>query len=99
MRKVFRSEDADFILTPRYFVCSMEVAISSKPKLIFIISKPSVRTSKETQATTIIEIISLMPFKEVIALYSEKHQKLVNTLYRQNMDLLIVKNNCTHSYH
>jgi hypothetical protein len=33
----------------------------------------------------------LMLFKEIIAVYSENHMKLINTLCGQNADLLNVK--------
>jgi hypothetical protein len=50
-----------------------------KPKLVEVIFKNSVRTSKKTQLFTITKISSLMLFKEIIAAYSEKHMKLIST--------------------
>jgi hypothetical protein len=52
-----------------------------KPTLVFIIFKNSVRTSKKTQHFTITKINYLMLFKEVISVYSEKHNKPINTKY------------------
>jgi hypothetical protein len=43
--------------------------------------KNSVRTSKRTPHFTITEINRLMLFKEIIAVYSEKHTKPINTKY------------------
>jgi hypothetical protein len=62
-----------------------------KLKLVFIIFKHSVLTSKKTQSTTIAKINQLMPFREIIAIYSENHVKPTNTLRGPNAELLIVK--------
>jgi hypothetical protein len=50
-----------------------------KPKLVYIIFKNSVRTTKKTIHFTITNINWLMLFKEIIAVYSENHTKLTNT--------------------
>jgi hypothetical protein len=47
-----------------------------KPKLIQIIYKDSVRTTKKTQFFTITKISWLMLFREIIAVYSENHTKM-----------------------
>jgi hypothetical protein len=52
-----------------------------KAKLVEIIFKNSVRTSTRTQYFTIAKINCLMLFKEVIAVYTEKHTKPINTEY------------------
>jgi hypothetical protein len=44
--------------------------------------KNSVRTSKRTPHFTFTEINWLIPFKEVIAVYREKHKKAVTTKCR-----------------
>jgi hypothetical protein len=51
----------------------------SCPKLIYILFKNSVRTSKRTPNFTITKINWLMLFKEIIAVYSENHAKPINT--------------------
>jgi hypothetical protein len=56
-----------------------------KPVLVLIIFKYSVLTSKKTQPITVTKIM------EIIAVYSENHMKPINTLHRQNVELLIVK--------
>jgi hypothetical protein len=43
--------------------------------------KNPVRTSKRTPHFTITNINWLMPFKEIIAVYSEYHTKPINTKY------------------
>jgi hypothetical protein len=48
---------------------------SLKPKLVYILFKNSVRTSKRTPHFTITNIKWLMLFKEIIAVYSENHAK------------------------
>jgi lipoate-protein ligase B len=40
-----------------------------------------------------------MLFKEIAALYTENHMKQVNTLCRQNAELLIIKAGGTYTYH
>jgi hypothetical protein len=40
--------------------------------------KDSVRTSKRTQPVTITKINCLMPFKEIISVYTENHTKPIN---------------------
>jgi hypothetical protein len=46
-----------------------------KPKLVYIIFKNSVRTSKRTPHFTITKINWLMLFKEIIVVYSENDTK------------------------
>jgi len=58
--------------------------------------KNSVRTSKRTPHFTITKINWLTLFKEIIAVYTENHKKPINTLCRQNEELLIVKVCGTH---
>jgi hypothetical protein len=52
-----------------------------KPKLLYTIFKNSVRTSKRTPHFTITNIKWLTLFKEIIAVYSENHAKLIHTKY------------------
>jgi hypothetical protein len=52
-----------------------------KPQLVYIIFRNSVRTSKRSQHLTITKINWLKLFKEIIAVYSENHTKLINTKY------------------
>jgi hypothetical protein len=60
-----------------------------KPKLVEIIYKNSVRTSKRTPHFTITEINWVMLFKEIIAVYSENYTKSKNTFCGQNADLTV----------
>jgi hypothetical protein len=53
-----------------------------KLMLLFIIFKNSARTSERTQHFTIPKIEWLMLFKEVIAVWNEKHKKPMNTKCR-----------------
>jgi len=46
--------------------------------------KNSVRTSKRTPYFTITKINWLMLFKEIIAVYSENHNKPINTKLRRS---------------
>jgi hypothetical protein len=48
-----------------------------KPKLVLIVVMNSVRTAKKTQHVTITKINWLTLFKEIIAVYSENHTKLI----------------------
>jgi uncharacterized protein (UPF0262 family) len=66
--------------------------------LFLIILKLSVRTSKKTRPTIITKINQLTPFREIIAVYSENHMKATNTLFLQNIELLIMKARGTYSY-
>jgi hypothetical protein len=50
-----------------------------KPKLVTVVFNNSVRTSKRTTHFTITKINWLMLFKEMIAVYSEKHSNPFNT--------------------
>jgi hypothetical protein len=65
-----------------------------KPKLVYILFKNSVRTSKRTPHFTITKIKWLTLFKEIIAVYSENHKKQ----YIQNEALLTVKADGSYSY-
>jgi hypothetical protein len=53
-----------------------------KPKLIQIIFKNSVRTSKRTQSVTITNTNLLKLFKEIIAAYVEKNTEPISTKRR-----------------
>jgi hypothetical protein len=64
------------------------------PKLVQIIFKTSARISNRTSHFTITKINWLMLFKEIIAIYSDKH----TTPEIQNAYLLIVKAGGTCSY-
>jgi hypothetical protein len=44
--------------------------------------------SEKTKRLCTTKIISLMLFREIIALYSQKHMKPINTLYGINVELL-----------
>jgi hypothetical protein len=50
-----------------------------KPKLVYIVFKNSVRTSKRTPHFTITAINLLTLFKEIIHIYAENHSKPTNT--------------------
>jgi hypothetical protein len=52
-----------------------------KPKLVQIILKNSVRTSKRTPHLTITKIDWLMLLKEIMAVYSESQTRPINTEY------------------
>jgi hypothetical protein len=52
-----------------------------KMKLVYILFKNSVRTSKRTPHFTITRINLLMLFKEIIAVYSENHAKPIHTKF------------------
>jgi hypothetical protein len=65
----------------------MSVAISCivnhlKPRLVKIILKNAVRTSKRTSHFTVAKIKRLTLFKEIIAVYSENHTKPINNKYK-----------------
>jgi hypothetical protein len=55
------------ILTGRW--CDIIVLKPSKPKLVFIIFKNLVRTTKKTQNFTITKLNGLTLFKEIITVY------------------------------
>jgi hypothetical protein len=65
-----------------------------KPKLVYMLFKNSVRTSKRTRHFTITKINWLMLIKKIIAVYSENHTKPINT----NAVLLTVKADGSYSY-
>jgi hypothetical protein len=50
-----------------------------KTKLVYILFKNSVHTSKRTPHFTITKINWLMMFKEIIAVYSDNYAKPINT--------------------
>jgi hypothetical protein len=50
-----------------------------KTKVVYILFKNSVRTSKRTPNFTVTKINWLMLFKEIIAVCSENHAKPINT--------------------
>jgi hypothetical protein len=50
-----------------------------KPKIVKIIFKNSVCTSKKTQHFTITKINWLMLFEEIMPVYSENHTRPINT--------------------
>jgi hypothetical protein len=52
-----------------------------KTKLVYILFKNSVRTSKRTPNFTITKINWLMLFREIIAVYSDNHAIPINTKY------------------
>jgi hypothetical protein len=56
--------------------------IPLQPKLVYIIFKNPVRTSKRTPHFTITEINWLTLFKEIIAAYRKNHTKPINTKYK-----------------
>jgi hypothetical protein len=51
------------------------------PKLVQTIFKNAVRTSKRTPHFTITKKNWLMPFNEIIAVYSENYTKSISTKY------------------
>jgi hypothetical protein len=53
-----------------------------KPKLVLILFKNSIRTEKKTLHFTVTKINRLTLFKEIIAVYSENHTKLINTKWK-----------------
>jgi hypothetical protein len=55
-----------------------------KPKLVKIILKNSVRTSKKTQPVTITKINLLTLFKKIIAVYTKNRIEPINIKYRTN---------------
>jgi hypothetical protein len=56
-------------------IMSLNIINPLKPKLVYMLFKNSVRTSKRTPHFTFTKINWLMLFKEVIAVYSENHIK------------------------
>jgi hypothetical protein len=67
----------------------------SMQKLVWIIFKNSLRTSKRTPHFTITKINWLTLFKEMIAVYSENHTRPINTKWK----LLIGKASGIYSHH
>jgi hypothetical protein len=70
-----------------------------QPKLVKIILKNAVLTSEKTCHASIAKINCLVLLKDIIALYSEKHTKPINTLCGQNAELLTVKAGGKYMYH
>jgi hypothetical protein len=69
-----------------------------KPNIVYIIFKILVRTAKKTNLHYKIEWLIL--FRDIIAVYSENHKKPINTLYEQNVEIiLMIKADGTYSYH
>jgi hypothetical protein len=68
-------------------------------KFIQIIFRNSLLTSNKTQDMSITKISWLMLLRKIIALSSENHTKLINTLCEQNARLLNVKGGGTYNYH
>jgi hypothetical protein len=56
-------------------------------KLVYILFKNSVRTSKRTPILTITKINWLMLFKEINAVYSENYAKPIDTLLTVKADV------------
>jgi hypothetical protein len=50
-----------------------------KPTFVYVTFKDPVRTAKKTQHFTVTKINRLTLFKEIIAVYGEKHMKHINT--------------------
>jgi hypothetical protein len=70
-----------------------------KPKLVEIILKSKVRTAKKTQHFTNTKINWFTLFKEIIAVNSKKHMKVIHTHSGQNTKLLNIKAGGTYNYH
>jgi hypothetical protein len=73
-----------YTLAPYTFCAGLRLVLycehnPSKTKLVYILYKNSVRTSKRTPLFTITKINWLTPFKEMIAVYNENHTKPINT--------------------
>jgi hypothetical protein len=73
------SED---ILVSGFSICGTDLTKPLKPKLVFVIFKKSLRTSKTTPHFAIAKINWLKLFKEIIAVYSQNHTKPLNKKYR-----------------
>jgi hypothetical protein len=71
----------------------------SKPKLVCIIFKNPVITSKKIQHVSITKTNWSVLFKKIITVYSEDHMKLINTCSVSNVELLIVKAGGIYSYY
>jgi hypothetical protein len=69
-----------------------------KPKLVYVIFKHSARTSKKIQHFAITKINWLTLFKEIIAVFCEKHMDPINKFRGKNLGLLKVKVCGTYSY-
>jgi hypothetical protein len=78
----FCESHCDFSIIAQLFVnnCLSYVINPLKPKQVKIIFKNSVRTAKKAQLFTITKINWLTLFKEIIAVYSEKHTKYTNSV-------------------
>jgi hypothetical protein len=84
---VFWKKSAPYVHKSNQFNSSYEICVLAcvinplKPKLVYILFKISVRTSKRTPHFAITKINLLMLFKEIIAAYSENHAKDINTKF------------------
>jgi hypothetical protein len=70
-----------------------------KAKLVQMLFKNSVRTSKRTPHFTITKINWLMLFKEIITVYSDCESHTNPRKKKQNGQLLIVKAGGMYKYH
>jgi lipoate-protein ligase B len=61
--------------------------------------KTSVPTAMKIQHVSNTEVTQLIYFREIIAVYSENHMKLINTLCGKHAELLDVKAGGTYTYH
>jgi hypothetical protein len=55
--------------------------------------------AKKTQYFIFTKISEMMLLKVVIPVYTDHHTKYINTLYGQNVELLIIKLGGIYSYH
>jgi hypothetical protein len=77
----FCAERLEVAIQTRMAVVSDKQKVEpSKLKLVQVIFKNPVRTSKRTQHFTITKINWLTLFKEIIAVYTENHTKIINRL-------------------
>jgi hypothetical protein len=61
-------------------------------RIFFIIyNKKSVRTSQETHYVSTTKTNRLMLFKETVTVYCENHTEHINTLCRQNAEILYIR--------
>jgi hypothetical protein len=61
--------------------------------------KHPANAAKKTQHFSIIKINWSILFKEIIAACSENRKKPINILCEKNAGLLMIKADCTYSYH
>jgi hypothetical protein len=72
---------------------------SPPPNASMTCSGTAYLTSKKSRHVSIIRIIYSILFRKTIAVYSEDHNKPVNALCGQNVELLSVKAGGIHNYH